>query len=70
MKLSYDSAVDALYICLSDEPVECEVIRLNDQVALNIGPAERLVGIEILDDSQFLTGATGRSVLLENLVAR
>jgi uncharacterized protein YuzE len=69
MKLSYDPAVDALYIRLIDEPAECEVIRINDQVALNIGPAERLVGIEILDASQFLTGVTGRSVQLENLVA-
>src|SRR5207245_5484976 len=65
MKLSYDPAVDALYIRLIDEPAECEVIRINDQVALNIGPAEWLVGIEIFDASQFLTGVTGRSVKLD-----
>ena len=70
MKLSYDPSVDALYIRLIDAPAECEVIRINDQVALNIGPAEQVVGIEILDASQFLTGVTGRSVQLENLAAR
>jgi len=69
MKLSYDPSVDVLYIRLIDEPAECEVIRINDQVAINIGPAERVVGIEILDASQILTGLTGRSVQLENLVA-
>jgi uncharacterized protein YuzE len=69
MKLRYDPSVDALYIRLIDAPAECEVIRINDQVALNIGPAEQVVGIEILDASQVLTGLTGRSVQLENLVA-
>jgi uncharacterized protein YuzE len=69
MKLSYDPSVDALYIRLIDEPAECEVIRINDQVAINIGPAEQVVGIEILDASRILTGLTGRSVQLENLIA-
>ena len=69
MKLSYDPSVDALYIRLIDEPAECEVIRINDQVAINIGPAEQVVGIEILDASRVLTGLTGRSVQLENLIA-
>ena len=69
MKLSYDPFVDALYIRLLDEPVECEVIRINDHVALNIGPEERVVGIEILDASQILTDITNRAVKLENLVA-
>ena len=69
MKLRYNPLVDALYIRLIDEPAECEVIRINDQVAMNIGPAERVVEIEILDASQFLTDLAGRSVTLENLVA-
>jgi len=54
---------------LIDESAECEVLRINDQVALNIGPAEQVVGIELLDASRVLTGLTGRSVQLENLVA-
>jgi uncharacterized protein YuzE len=69
MKLSYDPAVDALYIRLVDEPVECEVIRLNDRVSINIGPSEQVVGIEILDASLVLSGSKERQVQLENLVA-
>ena len=32
MKISYDPSVDALYIRLVDDRVECEVIRLNDSM--------------------------------------
>ncbi len=69
MKLGYDPVVDALTIRLVDEPVECEVIRLNDRVAINIGPSEQVVGIEILDVSQVLSGLKERQVQLEKLVA-
>jgi len=51
MRISYDSSVDALYIRLIDEPEECEVIKINDQVSINIGEHEKVVGIEILDAS-------------------
>ena len=68
MKLSYDPTVDALYIRFVEGPVECEVIRLNDQVAINIGAAEQVVGIEVLDASQVLSGLKERRVQLENLV--
>jgi len=51
MKISYDPTVDALYIRFVEGPVECEVLRLNDRVAVNIGPGEQVVGIEVLDAS-------------------
>jgi len=38
MKIIYDPSVDALTIRFVEERVECEVIRLNDQVAVDIGP--------------------------------
>ncbi len=69
MKLSYDQSVDALYIRLIDEPMECEVIRLNDWVNINIGAKEKVVGIEILDASEFLSGFKHKKVKLENLKA-
>lgn len=69
MRISYDPSVDALYIRLIEEPAECEVIRLNDRVAINIGPEERVVGIEILDASEILPELAERKVHLENLVA-
>ena len=46
MKITYDPRVDALYLRFMDETMECEVIRLNEQVAVNIGPNEKVVGIE------------------------
>ncbi|MFU8772983.1 MAG: DUF2283 domain-containing protein [Anaerolineales bacterium] len=69
MQIKYDPLVDALYIRLIEEPVECEVLRLNDRVAINIGPEEQIVGIEILDASEGVAGLTQRQVHLENLVA-
>ena len=49
MKISYDPETDALYIRLLEGQHECRNDRLNDEVTLNIGPNETLVGIEILD---------------------
>jgi len=48
MKISYDPEVDALYIHLIEGKYECRTLRLNKEIALNIGPDEKLVGIEIL----------------------
>ena len=69
MKITYDPTVDALYIRFTDEPVECEVIQLNDRVAVNMGPEEQVVGIEVLDASEVLPGVAEGKVHLENLVA-
>lgn len=69
MKISYDPTVDALYIRFVEGKVECEVIRLNDQVAVNIGPGEQIVGIEVLDASEILDGLSEGKITLENLSA-
>jgi len=67
MKIIYDPTVDALTIRFVEERVECEVIRLNDQVAVDIGPGERIVAIEVLDASELVPGIKEKGVLLENL---
>lgn len=67
MKISYDSEVDALYIRLVEGAHECRAVRLNEEVALNIGPDETLVGIEILDAKRVLGGGQLPSVVLENM---
>jgi uncharacterized protein YuzE len=67
MKIAYDPTVDALTIRLVEERVECEVIRLNDRVAVDIGPGERVVAIEILDASEVVPDLVERGVGLENL---
>ncbi len=67
MKLIYDPTVDALSIRLVEERVECETIQLNDQVAIDMGPGERIVAIEVLDASELIPGLTESGVALENL---
>lgn len=67
MKISYDPSVDALYIRFVEGRVECEVIRLNEQVAVDIGPGERIVGIEILDASELVPNLKERGLSLENI---
>ena len=54
MKISYDPEIDALYIRLLRGKHECRSIRLSEEVALNIGPGEKLLGIEILDARSIL----------------
>jgi len=69
LKITYDPQVDALYIRFFDEPIECEVIRLNETTAINIGPKEKLVGVEILDASEMLLDIKEQKIQLENLTA-
>ncbi len=59
--------VYALTIRLIEEQVECEVIQLNDQIALDFGPVDRLVAIEILDANELIPDIKERGVLVENL---
>ena len=67
MKISYDAEIDALYIRLVEGVHQCKTIRLSDEVALNIGVNERLVGIEILDAKDLLGGGHAPSVVLKNV---
>ncbi|AFM13990.1 DUF2283 domain-containing protein [Turneriella parva] len=67
MKISYDEKYDTMYIKLIDEPVECRTLQLSEDVALNIGPNEKLVGIEILDAKQVIGHGKVPSVVLDNL---
>ncbi len=67
MKISYDPEIDALYIRLLDGQYECRSIRLSDEVALNIGTGEKLVGIEILDATSFLGIGENPTITLEGL---
>ncbi|MFH1762989.1 MAG: DUF2283 domain-containing protein [Gemmatimonadota bacterium] len=68
MKIRYDPAVDALSIRFVEERVECKTIHLSDQVAVDIGPGERLVAIEVLDASELIPGLAEKGISLENLV--
>ena len=67
MKISYDPEVDALYIRLIEGEHECRTLRLNEEIALNIGPGEKLVGIEILDAKEVLGSGKLPNLVVENL---
>lgn len=69
MKISYDSATDALYIRLVDGQQECRTLRLTDEIALNIGENEMLVGIEVLDAKKTIGHGQLPTVILENIAS-
>ena len=69
MKISYDSEIDALYIRLIEGKHACRTVRLNEEIALNIGKGEKLVGIEILDAKQVLGAGKLPAVVLEGITA-
>lgn len=68
MKITYDPQVDALYIRFVDEPVQVTTQRLSEDVAVNYAPDGRIVGIEVLDASEYIfrPGAE-RRVVVHNL---
>ena len=69
MKVTYDPEVDALYIRLSEEPAEVTTQRLSEEVAINYAPDGRIVGIEILDASEYVFHLKAeRKIALENLI--
>lgn len=67
MKISYDSEVNALYIRLVEGEHQCRTLQLTEEIALNIGENELLVGIEILDATQVLGTGNIPNVVLENI---
>ena len=69
MRITYDPEVDALYIRLVEGEHQCRVLRLNDEISLNIGAGEMLVGIEVLDAREVLGEGGIPEIILENLRA-
>lgn len=67
MRISYDPEVDALYIRLIDGTHQCRNVRVTDEISLNIGEGEVLVGLEILDARATLGHGMAPTVILENV---
>ncbi len=61
--------MDALYIRLLEGEYQCRTLRLTDEISLNLGPGEELVGIEVLDAKEVLGKGVVPTVVLENLAA-
>ena len=67
MRISYDSEVDALYVRFLEGEHQCRTLRLTDEIALDIGEGEMLVGIEILDAKEVLGQGKLPTVVLDNV---
>ena len=70
MRISYDEEVDAMYIELIEGERECRVVQLTDDISLNMGVGEVLVGIEILNAREVLGGGKLPKVVVDNLPVR
>jgi uncharacterized protein YuzE len=69
MRISYDPEIDALYIRLVEGKRECRTMRLNEEIALNIGEGETLVGIEVLDAKEVLGSGKVPAIVLEGIAS-
>ena len=55
MNISYNDKTDLLYIRLDDRKQDVMNRRVSEDVVLDIGEADRIIGIEILDASKRVT---------------
>jgi len=70
MRISYDPQVDAAYISFKDRSVQVTTMRITEDIAIDFGPHEEIVGIEILDASEHLNfNRESPSITIENMVA-
>jgi len=54
MQIHYDSKTDLLYLRLDDRKQQVINRRLSEDIVLDLGEDDRIVGIEILDASKHL----------------
>lgn len=70
MKITFDPQVDALSIRFTDEPAQVTTQRLSEDVAVNYAPDGKIVGIEILDASDYVfEQGVERQIEVHNLTA-
>lgn len=67
MRISYDKEADAIYIRLLDGEYECRNVALTDEITLDFGPNEQLVGIEIIDAQRVLGQGSLPKVVVDHL---
>ena len=54
MQILYDAKTDLLYLRLDERKQQVTNTRLSENIVLDLGEDERIVGIEILDASKHL----------------
>jgi len=70
MKIKYDPKANAAYISFKKGHVEVTTMRITEDIAIDFGPNEEIVGIEILDASKHLQISPRHpEVKLENLIS-
>ena len=70
MKITYDPEVDAAYISFKKGPTQVTTVHLTEDIAIDLGLGEEVVGIEVLAASQHLGISKERpEVQLENMGA-
>ena len=55
MKITYNDKTDLLYIRLDDRKQDVLNKRITEDIVLDMGEGDRIVGIEILDASKHVT---------------
>ena len=69
MRITYDPQAEAVYIRFTDERAQVTTIRLTEDVAVDIASGGRVIGIEVLDDSEHLFREDGApKVVLQNVL--
>ncbi len=67
MLLKYDPKVDAAYLMFK-KAKQVTTIQLSEEVSINLGEEEEVVGLEILDASKFLNFSKKKpTIRLENI---
>ncbi len=67
MRVKYDQEADALYIELVEDAKVVRTVHLSQDIALDFGPEEKLIGIEVLDAKTTMGNGSIPKILLENL---
>lgn len=67
MKIQYDEKADALYLTLVENIDQVRTVNLTDDIALDFGAGEQLVGIEILDAKKIIGHGKLPKVVLDNI---
>ena len=68
MRITYDPEVDAAYISFKEGITQVTTVRITEDIAIDFGPHEEIVGIEVLDASEHLSLEKEKpKVELENL---
>jgi len=55
MNISYNDKTDSLYIRFDDREQDIVNRRISEGIVLDIGEGDRIVGIEIIDASKYLS---------------